>query len=207
MSRLLLAALAAPPFLAPSLSAQAVVPAPRTATWRVEAGAALSRPLALYVGRAGLTAGVAPSLGVARAWHRAGGAALSVGARVARASLTVEPRQQDLTFPAVAFDPYAVGTLWQADVIAAAERRIGRRVWLHVGAGPVVRQGPDDVQPFRRAGGTTVSPAVELAGSLHVAPSQPLFASATVQAYLAESGVPGAPGTVQRVLVMLRYGR
>jgi hypothetical protein len=199
---------------AAALPAQPVAnPTSAASGWRWEAGAALTRRIFRDVGRVDLTAGAAPSVGVARVWHRASGTSLSLGVRASRAGLAVEYPVSDDPSPARRDEPYSVGTLWQGDAIASAERPFGRRVALQVGAGGVVRRGPADVLPFKLAGATTISPALELGASLRLSPARPLFAAATVQAYRASgaeadpAGGGGESGSVQRLILVLRYGR
>ena len=174
-------------------------PAAPSTSWRVELGAAVSRPLLDGAFGARVLAGVAPSLGVTRAWHRPDALSFTLGVRGSRAALRVDEGDAGPS-------DYDAGTLWQGDLMAGAERPVGARLAVSGAVGGVVRRGPDDVQPFKE-GATQLSPAAEAALAVRLAAARPLFASVIVQGYRAEGSATGTAGMVPRLLIVLRHGR
>jgi hypothetical protein len=140
--------------------------------------------------------GIAPTLGVARAWRRSDRVRVSLGLRGSRATVGIDARDGS----------YSAGTLTLLDLTATLERSLGALAAVHGGAALVAGVGPEDVQPFRLGGRRILSPALELGASVRVTRARPVFAVAAVQAYRAEPGTVGEPGVVHRLILVLRHG-
>lgn len=148
----------------------------------------------------------APAVGGGFAWTLSPGLSMVLGARAARAGVRVEDQGGERD----------AGSGWAVDATAALERTLGCAdpegtgcLALRAGVGALWLGGPDDVTPFRAAGGARLQG--EFGAAMRIAQGLPLHLTAAAQAFRLGGETAGDPvresGTVLRVLVGVRHGR
>lgn len=174
---------------------------------RLEGGVALASALVEDANGTTVRYAPAPMLGAALAWTLSPGLSAAIGARVTRAGVRVEDAGGDRS----------AGSGWIVDAGASLERQlvgcgseaaIGCTA-LRAAAGALWMGGPDDVTPFRTAGGARLQG--ELGAAVRIANRRPLYLTASGQAFRL-GGETAAdpiaePGTVVRLLLGVRHGR